>query len=254
MPPHHIQQEAAEAALRQEEQQAARQAAAAHAAHASPAAAAANADAATAAADAADADADDGQPSELERQLVAWYRNTFLVTGAALAGSVWQWNFGARGKRAAEVFVPPRAAALPREVVEGWERSVRFKEGVRTVGRQTAFATGVAALYFGVELAALRARGGADDFCNTALAGAAAGGYLGSLLPGPSRARGAALGAGAGGALGALSGWAQQVAAAWAPEAAARQQQQQQQQQQGAASGSSGGPEQQQQQRQRPSG
>jgi len=41
-----------------------------------------------------------------------------------------------------QVFVPPRAQALPAEMVEGWKRSMRFKEGVRVVGRQTLFAAG----------------------------------------------------------------------------------------------------------------
>jgi hypothetical protein len=76
----------------------------------------------------------------------------------------------------------------------------------------------VAALYFGAELGAQLARGGAKDWANTAVGGAAAGGYLGSLLPGPSRARGAALGAAAGSALGAVSGWAQQRIDGWRPE------------------------------------
>ncbi|GBF91771.1 hypothetical protein Rsub_04075 [Raphidocelis subcapitata] len=172
-------------------------------------------------------------PTELQQQLVAWYRNTFLVTGAALIGSVWRWNFGGK-PQSAEVFVPPRAASLPAEVVEGWRRSMRFKEGVRTVGRQTVFATGVAALYFGAELAALRWRG-REDWSNTAVGGLAAGGYLGTLLPGPSRARGAALGAVLGGALGAASGLAQQQLAERAAAAAA-------------ALGAPGGEQQQQQQ------
>ncbi|KAI8473277.1 MAG: hypothetical protein J3K34DRAFT_519120 [Monoraphidium minutum] len=148
--------------------------------------------------------AGDDQPTELQQQLLAWYRSTCLVAGAALVGSVWQWNFGGKSK-SVEVFVPPRAQSLPAEVVEGWKRSMRFKEGVRTVGRQTVFATGIAALYFGVELGAARWRG-AEDWANAAAAGGAAGGYLGSLLPGASRGRGAALGAAAGAALGGAAG------------------------------------------------
>jgi len=35
-------------------------------------------------------------PSEFEQQLVQVYRNTILVSGAAMFGSIWQWNFGAR--------------------------------------------------------------------------------------------------------------------------------------------------------------
>jgi hypothetical protein len=196
------------------------------------------------------------------------------------------------------VFVPPRAQSLPPEVVEGWKRSMRFREGVRTVGRQTVFATGaprarapraqvlrhvpgrahtpthtpphthhthpptrthtrththtqhththththkpqtiqntrtgIAALYFGVELAAFRLRG-ADDWRNTAAAGAVAGGYLGTLLPGPSRARGALLGAAAGGAVGASSGLAQQRLRVLLPEGEASRWPQPQPQQQ----------------------
>jgi hypothetical protein len=41
---------------------------------------------------------DGGLPLDLQQQLVAWYRNTCLVAGAALAGSVCHWNFGAPGR------------------------------------------------------------------------------------------------------------------------------------------------------------
>ncbi|KIY95252.1 hypothetical protein MNEG_12709 [Monoraphidium neglectum] len=159
----------------------------------------------------------DGEPTELQKQLVECYRKTFLVTGAALIGSVFHWNYVGKLK-VEQVFVPPRAQSLPAEVVEGWTRSMRFKEGVRAVGRQTVFATGVAALYFGAELASQRLRG-VKDWANTAVAGAVAGGCLGSRLPGPSRARGAALGAALGSALGAASGLALQQAEAMLPDA-----------------------------------
>lgn len=139
-----------------------------------------------------------------QQEVLDWYRNTCIVTGAGLAGAVWHWNWGGGWQRAAEhVFVPPRAQALPPEVVDGWRRSVRFKQGVRTVGRQTVFAAFVAGLYFGVEASARYARSGGDGggeggggggaaaaaaggraaphWSDTALAGAVAGGYLGVL-------------------------------------------------------------------------
>lgn len=78
-----------------------------------------------------------------------------------------------------QIFVPPRAATLPPDVVEGWKRSMRFKQGVRVVGRNSLIATGVAALYYGIEAGASRARGGVVDAWNTAAGGAVAGGYLG---------------------------------------------------------------------------
>lgn len=158
-------------------------------------------------------------PTELQQQLLGWYRNTFIVAGAALVGSMWQWTVGGRSK-AVEVFLPPRAQSLPTDVVDGWKRSMRFKEGVRFVGRQTLLATGVAALYFGVELGSQLWRE-QEGWANTALAGAAAGGYLGTMLPGPSRARGAALGGALGGVLGAASGLAQQQLLIMAPDLSA---------------------------------
>jgi hypothetical protein len=57
---------------------------------------------------------------------------------------------------------------------------MRIKEGIQVVGRRTLIGTVVAAVYFGVELAAYRARG-VQDGANTGLAGAIVGGYLGSL-------------------------------------------------------------------------
>jgi hypothetical protein len=56
---------------------------------------------------------------------------------------------------------------------------MRFKQGVRVVGRHSLIATGVAALYYGIETGASRARDGVVDAWNTAAGGAVAGGYLG---------------------------------------------------------------------------
>lgn len=36
----------------------------------------------------------EGAPSEWEQDFITWYRNTFLVAGAGLVGSIWHWNFG----------------------------------------------------------------------------------------------------------------------------------------------------------------
>ena len=126
--------------------------------------------------------------TDLERQIVGWYRNTFLVAGAALVGSVWHWHYGG-GKAALEVFVPPRAASLPAEVVEGWARSMRFKEGVRAVGRQTLFATGAAA----AAAAAAGGGGGARPLRGGRPGGARATGRRRGRAPRapPARARGA---------------------------------------------------------------
>jgi hypothetical protein len=93
-----------------------------------------------------------------QAELVEWYRRTCLAAGAGMAASAWHQASGAASRR--EVFAPPRAAALPPEVVEQWRRNVRFREAFRTVGRQTVVAAGVAALYFGAEAGVRVARAG----------------------------------------------------------------------------------------------
>jgi hypothetical protein len=80
------------------------------------------------------------------------------------------------------------------------------------------------------------ARGSGKHWANTAAGGAAAGGYLGSLLPGPSRARGAAVGAALGGLLGAASGATQQQLEGWEPALPEAAQQRQARQHQGQGS------------------
>eukprot|EP00775_Hariotina_reticulata_P003684 gene3684-3944_t len=116
--------------------------------------------------------------SELQQQLLTAFRKTCLVAGAGLAGSVWQWNTQTKHTRQ-QVFLPPRAQALPPEVVKAWQQKALMNEALETVGRQAVFITGVAALYFGVELGVGRWRGKPDDWLNTAAAGAAAGSWLG---------------------------------------------------------------------------
>lgn len=61
--------------------------------------------------------AEEEQPlTELQQQLLICYRKTFLVAGCGLAGSVWRWNTITKHKQ--EIFLPPRAQALP-EAVSG---------------------------------------------------------------------------------------------------------------------------------------
>jgi hypothetical protein len=64
--------------------------------------------------------------------------------------------------------------------VRQWQDKAALREALRTVGRQTAFITGVAALYFGSELGVGLARGETGAWPNTAAAGALAGGLLGA--------------------------------------------------------------------------
>jgi hypothetical protein len=52
--------------------------------------------------------------SELQQQLLTWYRKTCLVAGAGMAGSTWFWYTSGRGNH--KVFLPPRAQALPPQV------------------------------------------------------------------------------------------------------------------------------------------
>jgi hypothetical protein len=66
------------------------------------------------------------------------------------------------------------------QVVEAYKKKAVMREGMRTIGRQTLFVTGVAALYFGVELGVGMAREQQGHWANTAAAGAVAGGYLGA--------------------------------------------------------------------------
>eukprot|EP00878_Enallax_costatus_P037335 GHUV01042159.1.p1 GENE.GHUV01042159.1~~GHUV01042159.1.p1 ORF type:complete len:153 (+),score=51.81 GHUV01042159.1:286-744(+) len=126
-----------------------------------------------------------------------------------MAGAVWHWySIGKHKQR--EVFIPPRAQALPPEVIAAWKKKAEMKIAMSTIGRQSLLITGIAALYFGVELGTGYYRDQYGDWLNTAAAGAAAGCYLGARAPSSMRARTLAMGGLAGGMLGALSGWSQQ--------------------------------------------
>lgn len=117
--------------------------------------------------------------TELQQQLLTWYRKTCLVAGAGMGGSVWHWYRVGKHKQK-EVFIPPRAQALPPEVVAAWKKKAEMKIAMRTIGRHTLFISGIAALYFGVELGAGIYREQYNDWLNTAAAGAVAGSYLGA--------------------------------------------------------------------------
>jgi hypothetical protein len=65
-------------------------------------------------------------------------------------------------------------------LVEAYKKKAVMREGMRSIGRQTVFVAGVAALYFGVELGVGMAREQHGHWANTAAAGAVAGGYLGA--------------------------------------------------------------------------
>jgi hypothetical protein len=52
--------------------------------------------------------------SELQQQLLTWYRKTCLVAGAGMAGSIWHWYASGRNKHT--VFLPPRAQVLSPQV------------------------------------------------------------------------------------------------------------------------------------------
>jgi len=66
--------------------------------------------------------AEEEQPlTELQQQLLICYRKTFIVAGCGLAGSVWRWNTVTKHKQ--EIFLPPRAQALP-EAVSGWRMHI----------------------------------------------------------------------------------------------------------------------------------
>lgn len=95
-----------------------------------------------------------------------------------MGGAVWHWyNIGKHKQK--EVFIPPRAQALPPEVVAAWKKKAEMKIAMSTIGRQSLFVTSVAALYFGVELGAEIYRDKHGHWLNTAVAGAVAGSYLG---------------------------------------------------------------------------
>lgn len=66
------------------------------------------------------------------------------------------------------------------QVVEAYKKKAVMREGMRAIGRQTLFVSGVAALYFGVELGVGMAREQPGHWANTAAAGAVAGSYLGA--------------------------------------------------------------------------
>lgn len=65
--------------------------------------------------------------------------------------------------------------------MQRFKQKAQFRDAVSTVGRQSLYITGIAGLYFGVELGVglLREKQGAD-WANTAAAGAVAGGLLGA--------------------------------------------------------------------------
>eukprot|EP00877_Chromochloris_zofingiensis_P009955 jgi/Chrzof1/5212/Cz15g16160.t1 len=153
--------------------------------------------------------------SPWQRSMLEWYRNTCIAAGMSVLGSTLYWNFGPQQKP--DIFVPPRAQNLPPDVVEAWKSSMVFREGVRTVGRQSLFLTGVAAVYFGVETAAKHWRD-KQDWVNTAMAGAVSGLYLGLVSRSSARLRMSVTGAAAGSVLGAISGWTQKQLRAALPE------------------------------------
>lgn len=66
------------------------------------------------------------------------------------------------------------------QVVERWKQKAQFRDAVTTIGRQSLYITGIAGLYFGVELGVGLLREKQGDWANTAAAGAAAGGLLGA--------------------------------------------------------------------------
>lgn len=66
------------------------------------------------------------------------------------------------------------------QVVQRYKQKAQFREAVSTVGRQTLLVTGIAGLYFGLELGVGLLRDKQGNWANTAAAGAAAGGLLGS--------------------------------------------------------------------------
>lgn len=96
-----------------------------------------------------------------------------------MAGAVWHWYSIGKHKHR-EVFIPPRAQALPPEVVAAYKKKAEMKIAMGTIGRQSLFITGIAALYFGVELGTGYYRDQYGDWSNTAVAGAVAGCYLGA--------------------------------------------------------------------------
>eukprot|EP00879_Flechtneria_rotunda_P022343 GHRR01023574.1.p1 GENE.GHRR01023574.1~~GHRR01023574.1.p1 ORF type:complete len:217 (+),score=89.90 GHRR01023574.1:216-866(+) len=147
--------------------------------------------------------------TDLQQQLLTWYRRTCLVSGAGMAGSALYWNKYTKHTRQ-NVFLPPRAQSLPQAHVTAWRQKAQMKDALRTVGQQTLFITWVAALYFGVELGMGVWRYKPGDWLNTAAAGATAGAYLGARAPSSLQGRTVGLGGLAGGLLGAVSGWAQQ--------------------------------------------
>eukprot|EP00879_Flechtneria_rotunda_P024151 GHRR01025597.1.p1 GENE.GHRR01025597.1~~GHRR01025597.1.p1 ORF type:complete len:309 (+),score=83.48 GHRR01025597.1:216-1142(+) len=117
--------------------------------------------------------------TDLQQQLLTWYRRTCLVSGAGMAGSALYWNKYTKHTRQ-NVFLPPRAQSLPQAHVTAWRQKAQMKDALRTVGQQTLFITWVAALYFGVELGMGVWRYKPGDWLNTAAAGATAGAYLGA--------------------------------------------------------------------------
>jgi hypothetical protein len=56
--------------------------------------------------------------SELQQQLLWAYRKTFIGAGFGLLGSIWHWNAVDKHKRK-DIFLPPRAQALPEAVSGG---------------------------------------------------------------------------------------------------------------------------------------
>lgn len=120
--------------------------------------------------------------------------------------------------------------AAPAQVVQRWKQKQQFQDALRTIGRQSLYITGIAGLYFGLELGMGLLRDKQGDWGNTAAAGAVAGGFLGARVPSSMRSRTTAVGALVGGMLGAASGWTQQQLLALLPEQEEQQQQPQQEQ------------------------
>lgn len=64
--------------------------------------------------------------------------------------------------------------------MQRWKQKQQFQDAVRTIGRQSLYITGIAGLYFGLELGVGLLRDKQGDWANTAAAGAVAGGFLGA--------------------------------------------------------------------------
>mmetsp|Transcript_10426 Transcript_10426/g.28479 ORF Transcript_10426/g.28479 Transcript_10426/m.28479 type:complete len:220 (+) Transcript_10426:115-774(+) len=132
-----------------------------------------------------------------------WYHKTFLCAGFGLC------YYGMRqylSRHELEVFLPPRAQVLPKEMREGYAQTQRFKYGLLKVGKETTLVAGTAGIYYGGAYYLGKYRG-FHDWTNFTASGGVAGTALALYTIRPPRLRTTVFGSVLGLVVGTVSGY-----------------------------------------------